>query len=402
MLLLFLTTLLALQSASASPELARGAPAPPEASPAAGGESSPAPHATPTPAPRLTPTPAPKVPTDVLVVVNKSDNTVSILDGVTGRLQATVAVEPGPHEVELLADGRMAAVSSYGLSGEAGRTVSMIDLATGKIAAKIDVGAGSRPHGLKALRDGRLLVTAEGTRELAIVDPRTGKVSTRIPTGRDVSHMVAASPDGRRAYVTSLSGGSLTVIDLVTGKVVKDVPTGKGAEGVDASPDGREIWVTNRGANTVSVIDAKSLAVVATIAASSFPIRVKFTPDGSRAVVTFTGSGDVGVFDVASRAETRRIAIGRDAVAGAETRTFQKRFGSSPAPVGLLISGDGTRAFVSAAHADVVAVVDLEKLKVEDAWVAGREPDGLGGKFRPRPQATAPRPERRVTMRRPD
>ncbi len=402
MLHLFLTTLLALQSASASPGLAPGGATQPQTSPTAGGESSPQASPTPAPAPRRSPTPLPKVPANFLLVVNKSDNTVSILDGVSGKLQATVPVEPGPHEVELLADGRTAAVSSYGRTREPGRTVSLIDVATGMVVAKIDIGENSRPHGLKALRDGRLLVTAEGTRELAIVDPRSGRVSSRIPTGRDVSHMVAASPDGRRAYVTSLSSGSLTVIDLVTGKVVKDLPTGKGAEGVDASPNGSEIWVTNRGANTISVIDAKSLAVVATIPASSFPIRVKFTPDGSRAVVTFTGSGDVGVFDAASRAETRRIAIGRDAVAGSTSRTFQNRFGTSPDPVGLLIAGDGRRAFVSATHADVVAVVDLEKLRVEDAWVAGREPDGLAGKFVPKALATGPRPARRVTMRRPE
>jgi len=407
MLHLALTTLLALQSASASPAMApegSAAPAPGSAASAPAEASAPEARLTPTPAagPRVSPTPQPKMPADILVAVNKSDNTVSIFDGATGRPRATVAIEPGPHEVELLADGRTAAVSSYGRTGEPGRSVTLIDLATGAIKSKMDVGDGSRPHGLKALRDGRLLVTAEGTRDLVIFDPRFGKLVARIPTGRDVSHMVAASPDGRRAYVTSLSPGSLTVIDLLTGKVVKDVATGKGAEGVDATPDGREIWVTNRGANTISVIDAKSLEVVSTIAASSFPIRVKITPDGSRAVVTFTGSGDVGVFDVATRAEVKRIPIGREAVAGTENRVFQKRFGSSPAPVGLLITGDGRRAIVSAAHADVVAIIDLEKFRVEDAWSTGREPDGLAGKFSPRPVTPGPRPERKVTARRPD
>lgn len=400
MLHLALTTLLALQAASASPNMAP-ASAPGEATEAApepGEASPPVPTTAATPTPRVAPTPAAKPPNDVLIVVNKSDNTVSILNAANGKTHAIVTVEAGPHEVEMLADSRTAAVSSYGRSGAPGRTVSLIDIASGAVISRIDVGDGSRPHGLKALRDGRLLVTVEGTRELLIVDPRSGRISGRIPTGRDVSHMVAASPDGRRAYVTSLSGGALTVIDLVTGKVVKDVATGKGAEGVDVTPDGGEIWVTNRGANTISVIDAKTLEVVSTIAASAFPIRVKITPDGRRAVVTFTGSGDVGIFDVATRAETKRIPIGRDAVAGTETRVFQKRFGSSPAPVGLFIASDGKRAFVSAAHADVVAVIDLEKLRIDDAWTAGREPDGLAGKFSPKPAEVA-RPARKATPR---
>ncbi len=434
MLHLALTTLLALQAASGSPN-----PAPPGASPQAeapqgnlpqgvaqqapGSSAAPsspaspsdassdappsatparAPRTTPTPGPRTSPTPAAKTGGDMLLVVNKSDGTVSILDAASGKLRATVPVEAGPHEVEVLADGKTAAISSYGSKAEPGHMVSVVDLASAKVVSRVDIGAGSRPHGLKALPDGRLLVTAEGTRELVIVDPVAAKVTARIATGRDISHMVAAAPDGRRAYVTSLAGGSVTVIDLVTGKVVKDIPTGKGAEGLDATPDGREIWVANRDANTITVIDVKTLAVVFTINATEFPIRVKITPDGRRAVATFTGSGDVGVFDTATRVQAARIAIGREAVAGAETRVFQKRFGASPAPVGLLIAPDSARAFVSAAHADVVAVIDLQKMRVDDAWTAGKEPDGLAARFGAKSEETKPQaPARRVTARRP-
>jgi YVTN family beta-propeller protein len=403
-----LTALLALQSASGSPNVAPPSPVPssggggstvlntpsssappppaaeePSATEGAPPPNGPAPAPTRTPAPtpaarKGAPIPPPKVSPDQLLVVNKTDDSVAILDGASGKLKTTVAVEPGPHEVEMLADGHTAAVSGYGRKDEPGRYVSFIDVASGKVISKIDIGEGSKPHGLKALRDGRLLVTAEGRKELVVVDPREGgKVLARYPTGRNISHLVTASPDGRRAYVTSLSPGSVTVIDLQSGKVVKDIPTGKGAEGIDASPDGREVWVANREANTITVIDVAMLAPVFTIRASEFPIRVKISPDGRTAIATFTGSGDVRVYDTATRVERGRVAIGRDAVEGAENRVFQKRFGSSPAPVGLLVAPDGKRAFVSAGHADVVAVIDLDRMRVDDAWTAGREPDGL-------------------------
>jgi YVTN family beta-propeller protein len=402
-----LTALLILQTASGSPNPAPpansgsgnapaatqgGAPAPVSGStgnsasaPPAPSDTSSAPAPAPTPAApgnartptARRPTPAPRPTGDHLLVVNKSDNSVSILEAGTGKLKASVPVEAGPHEVEMLPDGKTAAVSSYGTKGAPGRIVSFLDVASGKVVGRVDLGQGSRPHGLKALRDGRLLVTAEGTRELVLVDPRDAKVLARFPTGHDVSHMVAAAPDGKRAFVTSLAAGSVTVLDLTSGKVVKDIPTGKGAEGLDVTPDGREVWVTNREANTITVIDVKTLTPVFTIQAAEFPIRVKFTPDGRRAVVTFTGTGDVRVYDAATRVEARRIPLGRDAVAGTENRVFQQRFGASPAPVGLLVSADGKRAFVSAAHADVVSVIDLEKLRVDDAWTVGPEPDGL-------------------------
>lgn len=407
-----LTALLALQSASGSPNVAPTSPTssggtnvtnapsmnpglvPSSEQPPAAEEASPpnaptpAPTRTPAPTPagrRGAPIPPPKASAAQLLVVNKTDDSVSILDAASGKVRATVAVDPGPHEVEMLGDGRTAAVSSYGRKDQPGRYVSLIDVASGKVVSKIDIGEGSKPHGLKALRDGRLLVTAEGRKELVVVDPREGKILARDPTGREFSHLVTASPDGRRAYVTSLRPGSVTVIDLQTGKVVKDIPTGKGAEGLDATPDGREVWVANREANTISVVDVGMLAPVFTIRASEFPIRVKIAPDGRTAIATFSGSGDVRVFDTATRVERSRIGIGRDAVEGSETRLFQKRFGSSPVPVGLLIAPDGKRAFVSAGHADVVAVIDLEKARVEDAWTAGREPDGLAMNAGPPP-----------------
>ena len=386
MLYLVLTTLLTMPQASGSPEVTSGATSSGQTT--APDQPTPPPRATPrpgtptvTPVPRNTPTPNPKGSPDRLVVVNKSDNSVSILDASNGKLKWTAPVETGPHEAEVLADGRTVAISDYGRANEPGKLVSLVDMETGKVVSRIDLGDGARPHGLEALRDGRLLITAEGKKELVVADPRTAKITARIPTGRDLSHMVAASRDGHRAYVTSLAAGGVSIIDLTAGKVLQFVETGKGAEGVDITPDGREVWVTNRGANTISVVDTKTAKVTATIKAGEFPIRVKFMPDGRRALVSFTGSGDVGVFDVASRAQVKRIALGRDAVAKTDGRVFQKRFGTSSAPVGLFIEPDGRRAWVAASHADVVVVIDLDQLRVDDAWVAGAEPDGLAGKF---------------------
>lgn len=318
---------------------------------------------------------------DLLVVVNKSDDTVSILDAKSGALRATVKTGRGPHEVEVLADGKTAAVSDYGKAGEPGHTVTLVDLDRGLALGTVELGERTRPHGLAALADGRLLVTAEGTKELLVVDARERRVTARIPTGREVSHMVAAPRSGTRAYVASIGSGTVSAANLASAKMAKDLATGAGAEGIDVTPNGREVWVTNREANTVTVVDALKLEVLATIAAAKFPIRVKITPDGKRALVSCAQSGDVAVFDVASRREVRRIPMDREAVPGSQARVFSNRFGKSPVPVGLLIAPDGKRAWVASTNADVVSVIDLEKLEVVGRLKAGREPDGLAGRF---------------------
>ena len=149
MLHLALATLLTLQNASASPGTTpddTSAPTPrPTATPSHRGRTQ-TPAGSPTPTPTPTPGPAGR-----LIVVNKSDNAFSILDTSNGKLVATAPTEPGPHEVEVLADGKTAAISVYGKTGSPGRQVVLIDAATGKTLSTVDLGEKSRPHGLGAL-----------------------------------------------------------------------------------------------------------------------------------------------------------------------------------------------------------------------------------------------------------
>jgi YVTN family beta-propeller protein len=304
---------------------------------------------------------------------------VTILEVSTGKAVATVPVGHGPHEAALMSDGRTAAVSDYGDQKKPGRTITLIDVGKAERVGTIELPSGARPHGLEALRDGRLLVTAEGIGELLLVDPKARRVEHRVPTLQEVSHMVVATPDGARAFVANIGSGTVTVVEGK--KAIRQISTGKGAEGIAMTPDGREVWVTNREADTVSVIDVKSLEVIATVPAAAFPIRVKITPDGRRALVSCARSGDVAVFDVATRKETGRIALDKEAVSGSESRLFSNQFGKSPVPVGLLIAPDGSRAWVASTNADVVSVLDLGKLAVVGRLTAGREPDGLAGQF---------------------
>lgn len=331
---------------------------------------------------------------DLLIVLNKSEDTASLLDGKSGAARATIAVGHAPHEVAVLVDGKTAVVSNYGTREEAGHSLTLIDLAKASAIGTIELGEGTRPHGLWALSDGRLLVTAEGKKELLVVDPKARRVLARVPTGRETSHMVAASSDGRRAYVANIGSGSVTVLDLVAAKVIKDIPTGAGAEGIDISPDDREIWVTNRAADTVSIIDTRALSIAASLKAAQFPIRIKITPDGKRALVSCARSGDVAVFDTQGRRELKRISIEREAVPGSGDRLFSTQFGKSPVPVGLLIAPDSKRAWVASTNADVVSTIDLGTLTVVGRLSAGKEPDGLAGLFEPAKSSSPPAPKR--------
>lgn len=313
-----------------------------------------------------------------LVVANKAEATVSLIDLASGQVRATLPTGEGPHEVAVSPDGRLALVSNYGTRQAPGNTLTLLDVAGAQVVRTIDLGEHRRPHGMAWLPDGqRAVVTAEGSGSLLVVDAIGGGILAALPTRQEVSHMVALTSDGRRAFVANIRSGSVTAVDLEKLEVLASVPTGAGAEGVAVTPNGGQVWVTNRAADTVTVLDAQSLEVLITLPSPAFPIRAAVTPDGTRVLVTGARSGDLKVFDATSRTLARTVPLG---VAATETagRLFGDAFGSSSVPIGVVVSGDGRHAFIAHANADVITVLDLKSWQALPPLRAGKEPDGMG------------------------
>ena len=157
MLHLALTTLLALQAASAPPQRSqpateagrlpgqRAAASSRAAHPAGARRGGPSP--TPTPR-RAHADPRPEgVGRQRSLVVNKSDNTVS---SSTPRPESSHGRSPVGDRTARGRDARRrpgGGDRELRRAGEPGHMVSLIDLATGKVVSRIDIGEGSRPHG---------------------------------------------------------------------------------------------------------------------------------------------------------------------------------------------------------------------------------------------------------------
>lgn len=318
-------------------------------------------------------------PVGTLLVLNKSDDTVSFIDLASNEVRATLPTGDGPHEVAVSEDGKTAVVANYGDSNNPGKTLTVLDVPGKKALRTIDLGAYSRPHGIVWLQGDEVAVTVEASKALLVVGVNEGKVKHAIATDQVGSHMVAVSPKHRRAFTANIGSGSTTVIDLSTHKRVTDVVTGRGAEGIAVAPDGSEVWVTNRDANTVSVVDPATLKITATLEPGEIPIRVKFTPDGTRALISNAKSGDVAVFDTVTKKKITSIPMRKEGekMAG-DARPMVAQFGDGPVPVGILMPESLSLAFVANTNADTITVIDLDTLKIVNRLTAGREPDGLG------------------------
>ena len=114
------------------------------------------------------------IPSPALLVLNKTDATLAILEPASGKLAGRVPTGEGPHEVAVSADGKLAFVANYG--GQApGNTISVIDLASQRELRRFDVSPLRRPHGLY-VAEGKLFFTAEVNRAIARYDPATDKI----------------------------------------------------------------------------------------------------------------------------------------------------------------------------------------------------------------------------------
>lgn len=311
-----------------------------------------------------------------LLVANKAEATVSLVDLGSGKVAATLPVGTGPHEIAVSPDGRLALVANYGAQ-QPGSSLTLLDVPGAKVVKTIELGEYRRPHGLVFLDGRRALVTSEASKSLLEVDVEAGKVTRAIPTGQEVSHMVAVTPDGSRAFIANIGSGTMTAIDLTAGKSLGDVKTGAGAEGIDVTPDGKHVWVTNREADTVTVVDTKTLEILGSVPSASFPIRAKATPDGQHVLVSNAKSGDLSVFSAADRKLARRVALPVASAADKSGR-LMTAFGDSSVPIGILVEPDGRRAFVAHANGDAISIVDLGKWERVGSLTAGKEPDGMG------------------------
>jgi YVTN family beta-propeller protein len=297
----------------------------------------------------------------MLIITNKSGDTISFVDLRTLQVIGTASTGRGPHEVAVAPDGRLAFTANYEGPGD---SISVIDTDILKEIRRIPLDPYRRPHGLAMSRDGQMLyVTCEANQAAIEIEAGTGKIRRAFSTQQQITHMLALTPDGRKLYTANILSGTLTAVNLETGEVISQIATGEGCEGIDITPDGKNLWATNREAGTISVLEVETDRVVDSLVCPGFPIRLKFTPDGKMALVTCYLEGSVAFFEVAGRQEVKRIRSGI----------------SSPLrrPIGMLVEPDGGRAFVSNSGEDEVLVIDLQHLEVADRIPSGREPDGL-------------------------
>lgn len=304
-------------------------------------------------------------PPGLLLVANKGDQSLSIIDPGSGR-QLAVVPEGGVtgHEVAASPDGRIAYVPIYGNAGVGrpgtdGRNVVVIDVGSRKVIGDVDFGRGVRPHcAVFNPKDGLLYVTTEIENSVSVIDPRTLKVVGAVPTGQPESHMLAITRDGRRGYTANVGPGTVSVLDLEARKTIAVIPVSQKTQRISLSVDDRMAFTADQTKPQLAVIDTSTNKVKTRVTLPATGFATAPSHDGRWLLVTMPTVNKVIVMDLGTMKVAHTIDV-------------------PGTPQEILVSPDNQKAYVSCDVSQKIAVINLSNWKVDKLIDAGKGADGL-------------------------
>jgi YVTN family beta-propeller protein len=268
-------------------------------------------------------------------VANAGDGTLTILDGFSDAVVATVPIGSHPYSVAVnSATGKVYVTHTFGdqLSILDGTTNTPSDLKTGSSdliainsrtgtiyllgyggAVKVLDGASQqfneRPVGRHAWAltlsevTGTVYVTRIENADLAVINPDSANLST-LPAG-EIPCAIAVNFQANQLYVTNYGDNSVSVIDASSGRKTATVPVGRHPKAIAFDASRNLVYVANTSDGTVTVIDAANNGVVATLTAGKNPYALAVVPGSSRLYVA--NEADDNPSTVVDLAEIRKL-----------------------------------------------------------------------------------------------
>lgn len=278
------------------------------------------------------------------------------------------------------------------------------------------------PAGMALSRDGTVLVaTHDAGASLFRVDALVRgdeALIGRIPDKPGAGRVYAAtSPDDALLLLADERARSITVVDFAKARtpggmaasVLGAIPTGDLPIALTFSPDGRWLFTTSQRVpdtrswpvvcrklgsldpadppaqveGAVLVVDVAlartdpARSVVRTVRAGCNPVRLVLSPDGSRAYVSARAENALLVFDA-------RALAGQ----GDTTATLVARIPVGTAPVGIAVTPDGRRVLVTNSNRFAFDANDRQSVSVIDAARVG---EGAAAKVGEIPAGAFPR-----------
>jgi YVTN family beta-propeller protein len=245
--------------------------------------------------------------TGQVYVANEDSNTVSVIDGATNAVAATVTVGNTPFAAAVNAVTGQVYIANAGSN-----TVSVIDGATNTVAATVTVGNDPVGVAVNAVT-GQVYVANEGSGNVSVINGATNVVTATVTVGTDPVGVAVNAVTGQ-VYVANEGSNTVSVIDGATNTVAATVPVGNAPFGAAVNAVTGQVYVTNAGSGTVSVIDGATNTVTATVTVGTQPEAVAVNAVTGQVYVANEVNNNVTVIDGQG---TQGVPIGITAQASA-------------------------------------------------------------------------------------
>jgi len=286
------------------------------------------------------------------------------------------------------------------VTNEKDNTVSVIDGTTNTVVATIEIGA--RPRGIGIAPDGsEVYVAISEDNAIAVFDPETFEVLRQFEGGHD-PETFAVHPNGN-LYISNEDDAKASVFNPKTGEKLAEIKVGIEPEGVAISPDGSKVIVTSESTNMLHVIAVPEHKIINNILVGARPRAATFNRAGTLAYATSEISGEVKKVDIESgtiigkmpladdKAKPKDILLSIDEsklfVAGgransifvldANTLEIHKKIPVGKRVWGLALSRDGSRLYTTDGVSNQVSVIDTNITEVIATVPVGKFPWGV-------------------------
>ncbi|MAS82809.1 MAG: PQQ-dependent catabolism-associated beta-propeller protein [Legionellales bacterium] len=181
------------------------------------------------------------------------------------------------------------------ITNERGDTVSVINGDSLVVEATIDVG--DRPRGIGISPDGsEIYIAVSEENKIKVMDPVSLKIIREFNAGSD-PETFAVHPNGN-IYISNEDDAKASVFDPKTGEQLAEISVGLEPEGVAISADGKRVIVTSESTNMLHVIRASDNTIEKNILVGARPRAATFTKSGDIAYATAEISGEVVKIDM--------------------------------------------------------------------------------------------------------
>jgi len=312
---------------------------------------------------------------EILLVVNESSNSVSMIDTSTFKIIDELKVGGQPQEIVVSPDGRYALVSNFGGNNEAsyGRTLTVINLISRSIFGTVLLPIRSRPHGIKFISNNFALVTAQGIQSLLLVNIMTFNIIGVIPLPGVGCNSVTSDSKRRFAYIGNLESGTVCKVNITSLKLVSEIKVGTSVECVTLTSTDSLLLATSGKDNKFVVIDPNSMVILRTVRTDKRPVRISLFNNDKSAIIINGISGTAQIIDINTMVIIRTFNTNNST--SSKYKTLMGSF--TGYPLDIIIRKDNRTAFISNFYAGNVSLVNLETGEIIKTVEDAAGPSGM-------------------------